>query len=289
MGLATREGRKRFVTVLTLAGIVIMAILQYFAVSRHQSLLEIPVLVSDIQSDMQTLRRNEKDFLTRKDLLYRQKFVDNYQLMQQKLQTLIYELQQAGIDNGMTKRLIEDLDLYRDKFIALVELQEKIGFNHELGLYGSLRDAIHQVEELLKLERQYQLSQEMLMLRRHEKDFMLRQDQSYIDKYDKDMALLRTDLSQAYLTPGVKSRIDSALAAYEQDFKALVAAMRQMGLNSDDGLQGEMRASIQQVEEMLLELRKQTMLLVDDAGSGTLMQIMGFALVLIVLVVVLIR
>lgn len=289
MSSATNGGRKRLFTLLALAGIVGVGILQYYTVIKHQSLLEIPMLVSDVQSDMLTLRRNEKDFLARKELLYRQKFTDTYQLMQQKLQSLISELQQAGIDNGMTKRLSENLDRYQQKFNALVELQTRIGFNHEQGLYGSLRDAIHQVEELLRVERQYQLGQEMLMLRRHEKDFMLRLDLSYVEKFDKEMTQLQTDLPRAYMAPEVKSRIDSALAAYEKDFKALVAAMQQMGLNSDDGLQGEMRDSIHQVEEMLSELRKQTMLLVDDAGSTTLMQIMGFALVLIVLVVVLIR
>ena len=75
----------------------------------------------------------------------------------------------------------------------------------------------------------------------------------------------------------------------EKDFLALVSAVRQMGLNSDDGLHGEMRASIHQVEDMLREMRKEILRLVDAAGSGTLMQIMGFSLVLILLMVALIR
>ena len=100
---------------------------------------------------------------------------------------------------------------------------------------------------------------------------------------------MRTDLSRAYIMPSVKSRIDNALIVYERDFKALVHAIQQMGLNSDEGLQGKMRASIHHVEDMLIDLRKATMLEVDNVGSNTLMQIMSFALVLVLLVVVLIR
>ena len=289
MSAVTSEAKRRWVILLALAGIVVMSILQYHAVNKHRSLLAIPTLVSDIQSDMLTLRRNEKDFLARKEQLYQQKFLDNYQLIQQNLKKLTTELQQVNVDAGVTQQLIEDLEHYRENFLALVELQIAIGFNHQEGLQGSLRNAIHQVEELLDLEKNYQLNKEMLTLRRHEKDFLLRLDLSYIDKYEKDLALLRTDLSRAYIMPSVKSRIDNALIVYERDFKALVHAIQQMGLNSDEGLQGKMRASIHHVEDMLIDLRKATMLEVDNVGSNTLMQIMSFALVLVLLVVVLIR
>ena len=145
------------------------------------------------------------------------------------------------------------------------------------------------MEALLEPQRKYQLNKDMLMLRRHEKDFMLRNDLSYLEKFDRDMRLMRRDLAYIYLDQGVKRSIDTALVAYEQDFKALVSAMRQMGLNSNDGLHGEMRGSIHQVEDMLREMRRETLQLVDDAGSGTLMQIMGLSLVLILLMVALIR
>ena len=289
MSFASISERKGLIVFIVLAGIGLLALLQYYAVSKYQSLVAMPVLISDIESDMLTLRRNEKDFLARKDLLYRQKFLDNYDQMQRNLEALQKELSENDIADTKTGQLAADLAVYREKFLAMVELQQKIGFHHEDGLYGSLREAIHQVEALLEPQRKYQLNKDMLMLRRHEKDFMLRNDLSYLEKFDRDLRLMRRDLAYVYLDQGVKRSIDTALVAYEQDFKALVSAVRQMGLNSDDGLHGEMRGSIHQVEDMLREMRRETLQLVDDAGSGTLMQIMGLSLVLILLMVALIR
>ncbi|MCP4010651.1 MAG: hypothetical protein GY726_14215 [Proteobacteria bacterium] len=289
MSFKSIKRKKVFVAVLVLASIGVMAMLQYHVVSNLQSLVALPVLVSDIKSDMLTLRRNEKDFLARKDLLYRQKFLDNYDLMQRNLQILTLELQENDIKDTKTNQLAENLDSYKEKFLALVELQKKIGFNHQDGLYVSLRNAIHQVEVLLQVQQKYQLNKDMLMLRRHEKDFMLRNDLIYVEKFDKDMAVMQAGLSHAYLEPSVKGRITTALVAYENDFKALVSAVQQIGLSSNDGLHGEMRKSIHQVEDTLHELHRETLLLVDNAGSSTIMQILAFSVALILFIVAFIR
>ena len=180
MSLLSIERKTVFVTLLVFVGIAVMAALQYRAVSNYRSLGQIRVLVSDIQSNMLTLRRNEKDFVIQKDLQYRQKFVDNHNVIQANVQALRSGLQENTIEDTKTNQLAEILDTYKNRFLAMVELQKEIGFNHQDGLYGKLRDAIHQVEDILVAQRQDQLSKDMLMLRRREKDFMLRNDIEYI-------------------------------------------------------------------------------------------------------------
>jgi len=283
MSLLSIERKTVFVALLIFVSIVVMATLQYRAVSNYRSLGQIRVLVSDIQSNMLTLRRNEKDFLARKDLRYRQKFVDNHNVIQTNVQGLRSGLQENDIEDTKTNQLAEILDTYKSRFLAMVELQKEIGFNHQDGLYGRLRDAIHQVEDILIAQRKDQLIKDMLMLRRREKDFMLRNDIEYNRKFDKDMAVMQSDLSKVYLNQRVKKEISTALAAYEKGFKALVSATQQMGFSSKDGLHGEMRKSIHQSEGILNELRRDTFLLEGRAGNYMIDQIIAIAIAIVLI------
>ena len=292
MSLFSIERRTVFIALLTLVGfvsIVVMATLQYRAVNEYRLLGEMRVQVSDIQSNVLTLRRNEKDFIARKDLLYRQKFVDNFHLIQTNVEALGAGLQHSGVRLTALDRLVEILETYKKRFLDIVELQKAIGFHHEDGFYGGLRDAIHQVEDILLALRQGRLIKDMLMLRRQEKDFMLRKDAKYVEKFDQDMIIMRSDLSNAYLDHGAKRDISTALSAYEKDFKALVSATQKIGFSSNDGLHGEMRRIIHKSEGILSELRQDILLQESSAGSSMINQLIAFAIVLTLLIGTLIR
>ena len=289
MSLLSIERKTAIVGLLILVGVVVMATLQYRAVSDYQTLGDLRLLISDIESNIFTLRRDEKDFLTRKDLQYQRRFNDSFQVMLKNLMALRTGLEGRGVEGAKTDRLKETLDTYRNRFLGMVKLQQEIGFNHQEGLYGSMRSAIHRVEDILQTTQQYQLLTDMLMLRRHEKDFMLRNDIQYSEKFDKHMAIMRTDLSTAYLHHGVKREIGTALAAYEKDFKALVSATRQMGLDSDEGMQHQIRVSILESEEILEELRQALLSFESESGSYMINQIIAFAVVLTLLVGTLVR
>jgi len=292
MSLLSVNRRTAFLTVLAVVGIVsiiLMATLQYRAMSDYRLLGEVRVLVSDIQTNVLTLRRNEKDFLARKDLQYRQRFVDNFDLLQANVRELSSGLQKSGVDDTKVKQFDAIIETYKGRFLQMVELQKAIGLDHEDGFYGRLRREIHQVEEILRLLRQDQLMKDMLMLRRQEKDFMLRNDAKYIDRFDKDMVVMQSDLSHAYLDQRAKRDISTALIAYERDFKALASATREMGFSSNDGLHGEMRSGIHQGERLLGELRQDLLLKESSAGSSMINQIIAFAVVLTLLISALIR
>ncbi len=51
-----------------------------------------------------------------------------------------------------------------------------------MDLQGKLRDAVHAVEAQIKATKRDDLLVQMLMCRRHEKDFMLRLDPQYVDQ-----------------------------------------------------------------------------------------------------------
>ena len=89
-----------------------------------------------------TLRRHEKDFFLRKNM-------ENVEKFHQELAKFNAEL-------GNTAGAIaikEKLAIYEDKFMAVVKLEEAIGFNETSGLMGEMRANVHKIEPALdKLE-----------------------------------------------------------------------------------------------------------------------------------------
>ena len=252
------------VAALAVSGMLLLSMLQQYSMSYVESLGDSRVLVSDIESGMLTLRRNEKDFISRKQLKYVDQFNTNHERTLEHTTSLSSALKNAGLDHTTAEDLQIILAAYRKKFHALVELQKKIGLDHKSGLYGALRKAVHQAEELMNAQNQDRLSKDMLMLRRREKDFMLRMDLKYLKKFDKDMVVLQQSLTASTINADIKQKIVSAMSIYERDFKALVDANVKLGLSSKKGLLGEMRKTIHQSEEILSQLQRGTHQYIDS-------------------------
>ena len=292
MNLAPSRKRTVFLTLLifaVIATVAAMVILQYQSISNYRSIGEIKVLASDIQSNLLNLRRNEKDFLARKDLSDQRRFRHNFDVVQTNIDHLTATLLDRSLDVTKISQLRKELVDYENRFSKMAELQQTIGFHHEDGYYGSMRKAIHRAEKILQMLGQDRLLKDMLMLRRHEKDFMLRREAGYLQKFDKDIAVMRSDLTRAYLDPRAKREIQSALNEYETDFKALASATREMGLSGDEGLHGEMRDAVNRGEEILEQLRRYILLEESNAGSSMINQLIASAVVLTILITALIR
>ena len=246
------------VAALAALGMMLSVVLQQYSLSHLESLQNERVQINQIESGMLTLRRNEKDFLARKDPKYIDNFRNNYEAVENRVKLLTKALENQGLDHTIADKLAAILSGYQKRFLDLVEQQNQIGLDHKTGLYGALRKAVHQAEGLMKAQQQDKLSKDMLMLRRREKDFMLRMDLTYINKFDQDMAVLQQDLSAAPIGAGIKQEIISAMNAYEKDFKALVNANIKLGLSSKEGLLGDMRKTIHQSEALLAQLQTET-------------------------------
>ena len=91
-------------------------------------------------------------------------------------------------------------------FLKIVGLIEQRGFI-DTGLEGRFRDAVHDIETRLREIDDPRLTSAMLMLRRHEKDFMLRRDEKYVGELKKTAADFGKSLAGADIQPAVKADI----------------------------------------------------------------------------------
>ncbi|MBV8926986.1 MAG: methyl-accepting chemotaxis protein [Bradyrhizobium sp.] len=112
---------------------------------------------------------------------------------------------------------------YTTRFSNVVAAERLIGFNENDGLQGKLRGAVHSVEAKLKTFDQPRLSVLMLMMRRHEKDFMLRGDEKYGDELTTRASEFKTELAKAELPDEAKAEIAKLIDVYKMSFLAYMA------------------------------------------------------------------
>ena len=204
-----------------------------------------------LNTNVLTLRRNEKDFIARKDLKYQQRLDNNYQILTKNISNLRGVFEQAGIDISPLNVLQQNVTDYHRAFTRLVELQGEIGLGPKDGLYGGLRSAVHSVESLLEQQSDYRLLSSMLQLRRNEKDFMLRLDLKYLDTFRDNIAGFTQTINNSDYSAELKSRLISAVNDYQRQFEVLVEKQREIGLSAEDGVMGEMRSIIHKTETSL--------------------------------------
>jgi len=169
-------------------------------------------------------RRAEKDFLLRQEERYVARHGEVLAGLERdvaKVAELLAGQAELAGDLGAIRR---GLAAYGQTFAALAEAKRRIGLTHESALLGSLRGSVHAVEAEFERLEVPQLSVQMLMLRRHEKDFLARLDPKYTAALQAQAAKLRTAVATAGLPPAATETILAKLAAYERDFLALAAA-----------------------------------------------------------------
>jgi len=170
-------------------------------------------------------RRNEKDFLLRLD----EKYVDRHASTMESLYATLNETEALlkeveGLEGVAqeTEGLTTAVTAYRDEFLALVGSHRRLGLDEKNGLQGQLRQAVRTVEEALKELNQPQLDVKMLMMRRHEKDFIMRHDTKYLDRLNARIEEFRAFPDDLFSGASHRSEIDGLLTIYQTSFSQFV-------------------------------------------------------------------
>ena len=234
-------------TVLVAIAMVVLSGLFIYSSQVTRSLTQAQRNVDGLEIAMLNLRRAEKDFLLRKDLSFVNHFNEVMTQFHQLDETLGRDDNLAAVHADLA-RLDQQMAAYGKAFLELVAQQQKIGLGPEDGLYGKLRTAVHEVEDGLKKLDQQGLLITMLQLRRAEKDFMLRSDVQYLDRFQTLHKSFQQSL--AALPEADRDKLEQASNQYREDFVALVQGMQVLGLNEDEGLRNQMRGLVHQTEQV---------------------------------------
>jgi methyl-accepting chemotaxis protein len=234
------------ITVISMLSLISIGLIVYAQSSSAKQHYLNEIALVDVKTEMLLLRRYEKNLLSRGNKDYVDKFENTVINSNVKLDGLIKNLNAADIDSSLLLSMQKDLNIYVENFRNLFALKTKIGLDSKSGLYGKLRQSIHDVEE--KIFKNKDLMSSMLMLRRHEKDFMLRRDTKYFDKFKKEFDNFE---KIAYQNNDNSSATLKKIERYQKDFKTLVENEIKIGLTQDSGIHGVMRKSIHLMEKNL--------------------------------------
>jgi len=237
--------------ILVLAMILMLVLLNYES-SALQHDINIAKSIGNIKASVLELRHDEKDFSAHKKLEYSDHFNKQMKNVQQQINTLSDDFAAVGLSMPELTSMGNILVQYQTQFTNIVRLQKKIGLDAKSGLYGELRVAVHSVETLIGNDN-YRLRSEMLQLRRNEKDFMLRLDDKYVDKLNKNVSKLLTTVQASDFSSSKKQKVNNLIKAYQNAFSNLVMSQKELGYNDKMGVMNEMRNVVYQVD---IELKK---------------------------------
>ena len=238
-------------TSVVVVSLVILIVAFLFAEIRLKELIQGKEMAQRQESEMLLLRRHEKDFLARGDEKYASRFEDVAQRIIEQQSALDAMFIESGVEVKAFSNLTTLFGDYRNKFVELVDAKKAMGLSHDQGLEGQLRSAVHDIETALKTLDQPAIMVTMLQLRRHEKDFMLRLDAKYIERFDTTISTLISQLQSAQISNREKQSLTNLAEVYRSKFSDYVAQQQRIGLSSEEGILGEMRRTIHQTETKL--------------------------------------
>ncbi|CDT57074.1 Methyl-accepting chemotaxis protein [Vibrio coralliirubri] len=270
--------RSKFILInLTLfISVFIYAIYEQFSLDKLES-LEIAATENLRSSvDLLTLRRHEKDFLSRHDQKYAERFDKTAATLNQRLVTLNQTLtsHELHLTDQMTK-ISDTLHQYQKQFHQIVNQVNDIerttpplGFVATLdGKRTTLKSAI---------ESESSLALELALLELIEKDF------HYLAHINgQTNAALTNALVEFEPYSQTSIATEQAYSEYKAAVETLLVANSNLGLSAELGLRGALRSNVHQTEQAIEEVQNEISLAITAAVRNTqnMLHLFGAAIV----------
>jgi methyl-accepting chemotaxis protein len=216
--------------VIGVIGVVLVGSLHLYgesAVAVYRAAAENARAISElnrkVEIELLESRRAEKTFLLRNDP---ENAADLHIEIGNSLAADIHTLHEkiAALGKSDMARRIEamsaSLKQYQMHFASVVQQNRKLGLDERSGLEKQLRISVHEMEAKIAELHEPALLIGMLMMRRHENDFMLRRDRKYGDEMKKSASEFATGVENADIPAIAKTNLRQKLADYQRDFFA---------------------------------------------------------------------
>ena len=196
----------------------------------------------------------------------------------------IREIQSSSLDKEVkdVENLIAKADV---TFKTIVEKIAIKGFK-DYGLIGKMRKYIHDIEAA---EKQYRLDlAKILMIRRHEKDFLLRKDDRYLTKLTNAVELLKTDIKAKIFNPAGQDSILNLVDVYQTSFSEIVEIDKEIGVEATNGLKHQLALMLKTLSKNIRQISGELAVASDKLARNvrtTLLIITGVFLVLIIILI----
>src|SRR5579871_1234746 len=188
-------------------------------------------LNAKIEAELLEGRRAEKDFLLRNDSRKAEEQIAIAKAVIADIDRLHGKIIAVN-DSGLVRQveaMSGSLKEYQAHFATVVERKRQLGLDEQSGLEGRLRMSAHDIEARVDQLHEPFLLITMLMMRRHEKDFMLRRDAKYGDELKKQASQFDALVDDAGIPELAKTELKQKLADYQRDFSSWMSTALALG------------------------------------------------------------
>ena len=158
-----------------------------------------------------------------------------------KLRTAIETVKSSSLDprrDAAAEAIIAKAEAYAVTFRRVHQLYVLRGLKPDAGLEGQLRKAVHEVEARAKDLGHDELSVTMLMVRRHEKDYLLRGDPKYVADIDLRLKEFSAQMQKLGLLAPVQQDLNTRWSTYAAAINAVVSGDREIAAARAELLRG---------------------------------------------------
>ncbi len=251
-----------FVTAIS-AVMLVFGAFNYFLFNHFDRYVNVTAKLNDLITYTEKIRESDNSFNlwdVKNSTFFetgQSEYIQSFDENVQSAKTILAEMKESAlVKNYDYQEDINEIEIllnsYESKFKELVEAKTRFGFE-DYGLVGRMREAIHQIESQLT---ESDLQVYMLTLRRHEKDYLLRRDLQYQNRFNSVAAQMKVAMTNDYSLP------TNLIDQYQSTFAELVTLDQAIGLDLNQGLSGEVQAAIVSLNEKQNEL-------VANIESGT--------------------
>lgn len=175
---------------------------------------------------------------------YQSRYLDEYNQWYDSTTNILKQVDFDG-ETGLNKAIDSvqaESKAIDSLFKDLVKLINQRGFK-DYGLEGAMREEVHWLEAIDEIP-----AKDILSLRRHEKDFIIRNESSYVDKLTALADEIAKNLKDRPIPSKRKEEILLRLSNYKSYFLQLVALDKSIGIKDNSGLKKELDDQISTLE-----------------------------------------
>lgn len=204
---------------IAILGLIALVVVNHISARYIEAVQTAESLAVRAETALMSARTNEHEFLLHKTDDHSNLAKEYLEAVQSRMESL------ASIAPSLAEEATEiaqQTKEHEDLFNIFITELTTLGLDENKGIQGTLRQAIHGVEERLKPLDSDRLMVHVLMLRRHEKDFIMRRDAKYMERFTKEITAMRNSVEETALAGDLKRNLQSDLTAYESSFTAYV-------------------------------------------------------------------
>jgi len=214
----------------------VVVVIYHFAVHRatngFSTLLsgDVAVLMhaGKVDEAMLQCRRDEEDFLLKKDLKYQVSFQQNIEKLKRQAAVIQEIDRRTGNRNNADEvaAIIKYADSYQRNFDILVEGVKAVGLNDDSGYQGAFRKAAHKLESIMPAYEVDDLYIAFLNMHRYEKNFNLARSGNNRNKFKQAVDNFSSLLAASKAEKTARKNMAAAFTIYQQAAEQYMLAPR---------------------------------------------------------------